>query len=88
LCVTTKEKIERPAVLSSQNSARGPMKFGGISGINDTKLGEGRERERERERYVQVPYVVNKNASTSTCCARDTFVAHLLRRKRYTLRAR
>jgi len=37
-CVTTKEGIERPAVLSSQNSARGTMKFGGISGINDTKL--------------------------------------------------
>jgi len=53
LCVTTKEKIERPAVLSSQNSARGPMKFGGISGINDTKLGEGREREREREREIR-----------------------------------
>jgi len=48
---------------SSQNSARGTMKFGEISGINDTKLWERkRERERERDGYLQVPYVVNKKS--------------------------
>lgn len=47
----------------------------GISGLDDDrKLRRGRE----KDGCAQVSYDVNKGASTSTCCARNTLVAHLL----------